>query len=188
MACVSRGTGGVQDPDQYPDQGALHDGEAAGPAHRRFQRDALPSRLLVAAIAVEPRPARWIRLAEEAWIARSGPQGVKPGLALRPLSISEMAEGSPLASPIASIFAPSVAPPIRWAPVAESRAGAIAHALGVGVPVSGKRSDQGDTLRDGACDCSGNRPRRCSAWIRLHRLNGRSDARLYIVEAMPDLG
>ena len=34
--------------------------------NRRFHLDTLPSRLLVAAIAVGPRPERWIRLAEEA--------------------------------------------------------------------------------------------------------------------------
>ena len=33
--------------------------------NRRFHLDTLPSRLLIAAIAVGPRPERWIRLAEE---------------------------------------------------------------------------------------------------------------------------
>ncbi|MDP3331595.1 MAG: IS1595 family transposase, partial [Methylococcaceae bacterium] len=32
--------------------------------NRRFQLDTLPTRLLVAAVAIGPRPAEWLRLAE----------------------------------------------------------------------------------------------------------------------------
>ncbi|MFZ1831127.1 MAG: IS1595 family transposase, partial [Candidatus Competibacteraceae bacterium] len=33
--------------------------------NRRFHLDTLPARLLVAATAIGPRPARWLRQAEE---------------------------------------------------------------------------------------------------------------------------
>ena len=35
--------------------------------NRRFRLDTLPARLLVAAAAIGPRPARWLRQAEESW-------------------------------------------------------------------------------------------------------------------------
>lgn len=58
--------GGAYHAFDFAKYGACYLGAFAYRFNRRFHLDTLPSRLLVAAIAVGPRPERWIRLAEEA--------------------------------------------------------------------------------------------------------------------------
>lgn len=57
--------GGAYHAFDFAKYGARYLGAFAYRFNRRFHLDTLPSRLLVAAIAVGPRPERWIRLAAE---------------------------------------------------------------------------------------------------------------------------
>ena len=57
--------GGAYHAFDFAKYGERYLGAFAYRFNRRFHLDTLPSRLLVAAIAVGPCPARWIRLAEE---------------------------------------------------------------------------------------------------------------------------
>lgn len=57
--------GGAYHAFDFAKYGERYLGAFAYRFNRRFHLDTLPNRLLVAAIAVGPRPARWIRLAEE---------------------------------------------------------------------------------------------------------------------------